>query len=149
MTTIGDFMMSDHRRCDEMLERAVEAGAAGDCDAAATAFETFHAAITRHIAWEEDLLFPPFEAATGMSGAGPTQTMRVEHVQMRELFDQMKSALASRDVSRYRELCETLVGLLQQHNMKEEQMMYPMLDEVLGERAGELIDQCNAAAPTA
>ncbi len=147
MTIIGNFMTADHRHCDEVLARAEEAAHGGDLDTAAKAFETFHAAMLRHIAMEDDVLFPAFEQVTGMSQGGPTETMRVEHVQMQAVFDEMKAALAKRDANQYLGLCETLLVLMQQHNLKEEGMMYPMLDQALGEQAGELIGRCNAHEP--
>ena len=142
-TSISDFMVSDHRRCDDALARAAQAGTAGDWSAASAAFETFHAAITRHIAAEEHVLFPAFERATGRSSlGGPTEIMRVEHEQLRELFDWMTRVLASREADLYRELHEALFALLLQHNVKEERMMYPMLDRALAEQAGELVGRC-------
>jgi iron-sulfur cluster repair protein YtfE (RIC family) len=144
MSIIGNFMTADHRQCDEALAGAEEAVHGGDWGAASAAFQTFHAAMLRHIAMEDDVLFPAFEDATGMSHGGPTETMRVEHEQMRTVFDEMKGALAKRDANQYLGLCETLLVLMQQHNLKEEQMMYPMLDQALGEQAGELIGRCNA-----
>lgn len=142
-TSISDFMVSDHRRCDDALARAAQAGATGDWSAARAAFEAFHAAITRHIAAEEEVLFPAFERATGRSSlGGPTEIMRVEHEQLRELFDWMTRVLASREADLHRELHEALFALLLQHNVKEERMMYPMLDRALAEQAGELVGRC-------
>lgn len=143
MTRISEFMMSDHRRCDDALARAAQVAATDDWSAASAAFEAFHAAITRHIAAEEELLFPAFEKATGRSSlGGPTEIMRVEHEQLREVFDWMARVLASREVDLYRELHEALFALLLQHNVKEERMMYPMLDRALGEQADELVGRC-------
>lgn len=142
-TSIGDFMVSDHRRCDDALARAAQAGATGDWSAASAAFEAFHGAITRHIAAEEDVLFPAFERATGRSSiGGPTEIMRVEHEQLRELFDWMRDVLASREAALYRELHEALFALLLQHNVKEERMMYPMLDRALAGQTDELVRRC-------
>ena len=142
MAKIGDYMSQEHRQCDEALARAEDAVTAGDWAAAQAAFEAFQGAMERHLALEEDKLFPAFEEATGMSGAGPTQIMRAEHDQMRKLFEQMKQAALARDNAQYLGLSETLLLLMQQHNIKEESMMYPMLEQALGSRAGELIPAC-------
>jgi hemerythrin-like domain-containing protein len=142
-TSISDFMVSDHRRCDDALARAAQAAAGDDWSAACAAFEAFHAAITRHIAAEEELLFPAFESATGRSAlGGPTEIMRVEHEQLRDVFDWMTRALASREADLCRELHEALFALLLQHNVKEERMLYPMLDRALAKQAGELVGRC-------
>ena len=142
MTSIGEYMAKEHRQCDEAFARAEDAASSGDWAAAQAAFGAFHGAMQRHLALEEDKLFPAFEEATGMSGAGPTQMMRVEHEQMRGLFDEMKQAAAARDSARYLGLSETLLVLMQQHNIKEESMMYPMIEQALGVRAGELVPAC-------
>ncbi len=69
------------------------------------------------------MLFPAFEQATGMT-MGPTRVMRMEHEQMRGLLSQM--AMAATDIDALVEHGDTLLMLTQQHNMKEEGMLYPM-----------------------
>lgn len=140
--SIAEYMARDHRECDEAFARAEDAAASGDWAAAQKAFQAFHDAMERHLALEEEKLFPAFEKETGMSGAGPTQMMRIEHEQMRRLFEEMKQAAAARAGAQYLGLSETLLILMQQHNIKEESMMYPMLDQALGSRAGELLPAC-------
>jgi iron-sulfur cluster repair protein YtfE (RIC family) len=61
----------------------------------------------------------------------------------------MTRVLASREVDLYRELHEALFALLLQHNVKEERMLYPMLDRALGERADELVGRCRERGLTA
>lgn len=99
-------------------------------------FDRFHAAMAHHLAMEEEQLFPAFESRTGMNG-GPTQVMRVEHEQMRGLLQAMAGAVESGDQAGYLGLSETLNMLMQQHNLKEENILYPMSDRILGDaRAG-------------
>ena len=83
-----------------------------------------------HFKKEEDILFPEFERTTGIT-MGPTQVMRVEHAQARELLERMRSALEGRDKKNFLAVADTLMILLQQHNMKEEQILYPMCDQYL------------------
>lgn len=78
---------------------------------------------------EEELLFPALEALNGP--AGPTQVMRMEHGQMRALAAQAGAALAGRDAQEFFGLAETLLLMIQQHNMKEERILYPLLDRSL------------------
>ena len=54
---------------------------------------------------------------------GPTRMMRMEHEQMRQLFSELAEALENRDKDGYLGLSETLMILMQQHNMKEEQVL--------------------------
>jgi len=125
------FFTDDHHRCDE-LWAAVEAAAdRGDEAATREAFAKFEAALRRHLEMEEQVLFPEFEQATGMT-MGPTQVMRAEHAQMRGVLDQMARA-ADRDLDQLIEHGDTLLMLTQQHNAKEEGVLYPMVQAHLGD----------------
>ena len=131
-----------HRHCDNLFVAAEEAAQRGDWPVAAPAFEHFHNQMRAHFEAEEALLFPAFETATGMS-AGPTQMMRHEHEQMRSLLAQLAAACETHDSEGYAGAAETLLMLMQQHNMKEENILYPMCDQALGaeaERLGAKID---------
>lgn len=123
-----------HRHCDSLFVAAEESVRRGDWTAATASFERLHGQMEAHFAAEEDLLFPAFEAATGMSG-GPTAMMRHEHEQMRALLAQLAAACAARDGDSYSGVAETLLMLMQQHNMKEENILYPMCDRALGAEA--------------
>jgi hemerythrin-like domain-containing protein len=126
-----------HRHCDDLFVAAEESAQRGDWTAAAPAFERFQDQMKAHFAAEENLLFPAFEAATGMS-AGPTQMMRHEHEQMRSLLLQLAVACEAHDGESYAGVAETLLMLMQQHNMKEENILYPMCDQALGAEAQRL-----------
>lgn len=52
--------------------------------------------------------------------------MRGEHQQMRTLVADLLVALSAEDKDAYISVSETLMVLMQQHNMKEEMMLYPM-----------------------
>ena len=134
MTTVLEFLGNDHRACDDLFASAEAAVAQGRWDGARQLFAQFDAAMDRHLAMEEEVLFPAFEARTGMR-SGPTEVMRMEHAQMRDLLRDMADAVATGNQSRFLGLSETLNMLMQQHNLKEENMLYPMSDQVLaGER---------------
>jgi hemerythrin-like domain-containing protein len=131
MNQTTQVMPAHHRHCDDLFVAAEEAVQRGDWAAASTSFVRFHDQMEAHFKAEEDLLFPAFEAATGMS-AGPTRMMRHEHEQMRSLLSQLAAACASRDGDAYSGVAETLLMMMQQHNMKEENILYPMCDQALG-----------------
>jgi len=126
-------MTQDHRHCDDSYAAAEEKVAAGRWDEAGQSWTRFRDALETHLKREEDFLFPAFEAQTGNS-QGPTAVMRIEHEQMRSLVSEMDEAIVARDADTFLGLAETLMILTQQHNMKEEQILYPMSDQVLGDR---------------
>lgn len=131
MSQISQYMTQDHRACDERFASAEEAVSTQDWESAATQFEGFQQAMERHLGMEEEILFPEFEQATGNT-MGPTQMMRMEHEQMRDLIRQLAAALHAQDVDTYLGVSETLLIMMQQHNVKEEQILYPMTDQALG-----------------
>ena len=133
MQTITEYLSAEHRHCDDMFAEAEAAAAKNDLAAAQTGFAAFRQGMERHLSKEETIMFPAFEQASG-SSMGPTSVMRMEHEQMRELFAEMQAALAAKDTHTYAGLSETLLVLMQQHNFKEEQMLYQMADRTLGER---------------
>ena len=130
MTSIRSFMTDDHRQCDDLFAEAEQAIAKNNLDAASVAFTCFQVAMLAHFDAEEKILFPTFEAKTGMS-MGPTQVMRLEHAQMRELLAAAVDALKAANVDDYLGVAETLLIMMQQHNMKEENILYSMCDQHL------------------
>ncbi len=127
---ISNYMKNEHRDCDTSFAKAEEAASLGKWDVAEEQFIAFSNETLTHFKKEEEELFPAFEAQTG-SSEGPTQVMRFEHEQVRGLIGKLVEALGAQDKDAYLSLCESMMILLQQHNMKEEQMLYAMCDRVL------------------
>ncbi len=125
MSSIPEYMTTKHRECDDIFSDAESAVAKGDWATAETSFAAFAKELEVHLQMEENMLFPQFEQATGIT-AGPTQVMRGEHEQMRALVAQLNQTMASQNKDEFLGLSETLMVLMQQHNMKEEMMLYPM-----------------------
>ncbi len=145
METISNFMMADHRRCDELLAGVEDNISAGDWEKAQSEFSGFRQGMEQHFAREESVMFPTFEERMG-STAGPTQVMRMEHEQVRGLLADMDNAIKALDQDASLGVSETLLIIIQQHNSKEEQILYPMVDQVLGNEAQEIIDRMQAVA---
>ncbi len=95
--------------------------------------------MARHFRMEEEILFPALQAGGGP--AGPVQVMRMEHAQMNDLLEQMAGALAARDAQSYGGIGETLLIVMQQHNHKEEQILYPIADQILAAQREPLLER--------
>jgi len=128
---ILEFMRDDHRACDNAYAGAESALIDKKMEEANRAFADFSKATLHHFDMEEKELFITFEKRTGMMG-GPTQMMRYEHQQLRSLLESMRLALAEERINDFFGIGESMMIMLQQHNMKEEQMLYPMIDRALG-----------------
>jgi hemerythrin-like domain-containing protein len=138
MHAITDFMASDHRACDAMLITVEHAVAKRNWELARSEFARYRDGMLNHFTAEECVLFPLFEQTTGMY-RGPTQVMRGEHAQMRLLLTAAASALAEQDVDDYAGNAETLLIMMQQHNLKEENVLYPMCDQHLAAQVEALL----------
>jgi len=137
MTTVSSFMQENHRECDELFAAAEEAVVESNWDTASARWRDFSSALSAHITdREEGQLFPALEAVNGPMG--PTMVMRGEHEQMRVLVAQLDDALAAKDQPQFLGLAETLMMLMQQHNMKEENILYPMMDQCIPDEAAKL-----------
>jgi hemerythrin-like domain-containing protein len=126
---ISHYMTTEHRECDSLFATAEASIAAKNWDAAEQDFLAFSNETLLHFKKEEEELFPTYEAKTG-SADGPTQVMRFEHDQVRGLIGKMVEAIEKQDRDACLSLAESMMILLQQHNMKEEQMLYAMCDRV-------------------
>lgn len=128
---LSDFFTQDHRDCDDLWPAVEAAAQGGDGAALQDAWVRFERKLLRHFVMEEEHLFPALEAATGMHGMGPTMVMRSEHEQMRKLLVAMADAVEQGDRQALLDLGDTLLMLIQQHNVKEEGMLYPMAEQAL------------------
>lgn len=137
--SLRDFLADDHRRCDALYAAAEAAAQAGDPEQTRALSAAFTFNMRRHFMMEEEGFFPEFEARTGMQGAGPTEVMREEHAQMRGLLDRIDGAAADADFDTLLSAGETLLILMEQHNLKEEQMLYVLADEVFAGVTDELL----------
>lgn len=126
--TTSEFLGDDHRACDALWADVERSADAGDIAATRGLFTAFEEAMQRHFAFEEQVLFVALDAATGMHGLGPTAVMRSEHEQMRRVLHAMSVALATGRADDMMAEGDTLLMLLQQHNMKEEHIVYPLAD---------------------
>ncbi len=137
-TSLIEYFGGDHNDCDERWAQVEALLDSDDGAKLGSAWQEFDQAVRRHLAKEEEVLFPAFEAASGMGQSGPTVVMRLEHQQMRGILDQISVAVDAGDTEEALDLGDTLHMVTQQHNVKEEGMLYPMAENVLGEEWADL-----------
>jgi hemerythrin-like domain-containing protein len=130
MATLTDCMSAHHQACDELYAEAEEAAQAGRWERCQAATSGFAAAVTAHFAAEENTLFPRCQAANPVA-RGPVSVMLGEHQLMRELIAELERAAADGDADSWLAAGDTLVILMQQHNLKEERILYPLCDQAI------------------
>ncbi|TPW19463.1 MAG: hypothetical protein FD126_2661 [Elusimicrobia bacterium] len=145
MKSVFDSFEKDHDRLDahfgefQRLKRT-------DFPAAKADFKAFMFGLRRHIVWEEEILFPVFEKATGMRDAGPTAVMRHEHVLIKLRLDALHEKVRAADPDCDAE-AQALLAVLKDHNMKEEQILYPAIDRMLAPGELAAVESAMAAIP--
>ena len=121
----------DHDRLGALEAAAMEAWGGGETRAAARLLLGFVFGLLRHIRFEESVLFPEFERLSGMTAdRGPTAVMRVEHRAIEPLLEDMRAA-AARGARPSEPTRADVRAMLHLHNLKEESVLYPMLDRAL------------------
>jgi iron-sulfur cluster repair protein YtfE (RIC family) len=133
-TTIRQYFADDHDRLDGLFQRFT---AKGDPTESHAAFWEFKAGLERHIGWEEDILFPLFDAHAGIRDTGPTAVMREEHQQIKRFLETIATKLRAGDSATTVAEAE-LLEVLEAHNWKEENILYPGIDQLVSteERQG-------------
>ena len=142
------YLQADHERLDGLIETARTSAHGGDMDSAARHFSEFRDGLLRHIRIEEEMVFPEFERATDLDPAsGPTGVMRHEHVEITRLLDLIHDLFSGPrpGAEAFERLHGTLVPLLQEHNAKEERILYPMTDRMVAPpRLKDLVNRMRA-----
>ena len=139
--TIGGFFQRDHSEIDAIFAelqrglRSADEGVAEKQPVILAQFDRFDARLERHIAWEEEILFPAVESKNPMLSAGPGQVMRMEHQEIRRWKGEARRALEAAPltvtaVEQAAGALERMFGILKDHNLKEEHVYYPLADEM-------------------
>ena len=127
-----EMLTAQHRTCDVAFAKLEQTALRKEWTDAAIALQAFLDQTESHFNYEEHVLFPALEAATA-SAAGPTSVMRKEHAPMREFFNDLRRAVETHAALLLADAAETLLFLMQQHNSKEETVLYPMADRMLSD----------------
>lgn len=129
---ITAYFQADHDRLDQLFQQFQKAKQR-DLQAAKPFFRAFRSGLKRHIIWEEEILFPLFEAKSGMGrGMGPTAVMRREHELIQDLLEALHDKVRNGD-ARSEEQEKALLEVLGGHNTKEEHVLYPAIDQLASE----------------
>jgi iron-sulfur cluster repair protein YtfE (RIC family) len=87
------------------------------------------AALASHAQLENELLFDALDPHFG--GSGPVAVMRAEHEQIEGTLDQIPAA---EELDRAKSLLLHTITLARQHFAKEEQVLFPMAQQVLDDQ---------------
>jgi hemerythrin-like domain-containing protein len=125
--TLGAALEREHREIDGGIEAFIES-LPGGLDQTEPLLRAM-SGLRRHIYLEEEFLFPPLREAGMMV---PLFVMLRQHGELWQTMDALSSQLgAGSDAEAVSASCRGLLTLLDQHNSKEEPIIYPQADTIL------------------
>lgn len=96
-----------------------------------------------HHAKEEDILFKEFnrcvEKESGCIHCNPIEQMLIEHDEGRDFVKKMERALIKQNKKELFTNAKNYISLIQEHIFKEDNILYPMADEILNKDTEEKI----------
>lgn len=111
-----------------MLMNAIEGRLAGaDLATLQTAAALFEGAILAHARFENEPFFAALDRA--MPGGGPVTAMRAEH---EEIESELAKVATSRDAGEARQHLQAAIAEARSHFQKEELVLFPMAEQLLG-----------------
>lgn len=130
MDELSLYMQQAHERLDLEYERSARLRES-DPEAAWVAFSEFLDGLHRHMALEEEVLFPAFNAHPLAGAQGALAAMRGEHQRILALLDELQVCQAEYN-PRAVVVEDQLQRLLDDHHEAEEKIFQPWLATVLG-----------------
>lgn len=121
---------------------------AGNLRDARESFAAFDQGLRRHIAIEEEMLFPTIEQVGGLRrDFGPTAVMTAEHRSIRALLARLETLFQDDGDPHARSgTMSELFALLESRDAKEEMVLYPMADRlIVDEDRDSLLSRIRAA----
>jgi len=131
--TLGAALEREHREIDGGIEAFIDALPDGRSETEPLLRSI--SGLRRHIYLEEEFLFPPLRAGGMMV---PLFVMVRQHGELWNAMDALSALLDSdADADALLASCRALLDLLDQHNSKEEPIIYPQADKILTADASE------------
>jgi hemerythrin-like domain-containing protein len=126
--TITDALLGEHGVIYRLLEHLTSRPFASVEEARAQAAE-LAAGLAAHAHLEDELLFVPLEGPLGPNG-GPLAVMRMEHEEVEGTLERLAQVEDIQDADK---LAAHLLTVAHEHFEKEEEVLFPMAVELLGE----------------
>lgn len=132
---IYDFFTNDHRRLEDLLEKATKDMNAIDMDA----YLEFRIGLLTHISWEEKVLFKAAQIANNNVAIPLAKQLRVEHGAITSLMVPPPNA----------ELFKVLKVVLEKHDLLEEEEggMYDICEELTSGQTAEILEELHNLPP--
>lgn len=137
MNSTDNWLMHDHSLYETLLSQCQDAVEIEDWGTADLALRDMVTHLKRHMALEEEVLYPAYEA-TAHAPQGPTRALREEHDQIVRLIRDMVRVIKTRDSGHVLECLTHLENLMIKHHEKEEDIFLPMASYIMNASREEL-----------
>ncbi len=135
-------LLHEHTEFDDALAEHQRALVRGDLEVARDAFRRFSLALSHHARMEDEVVFPVYAPiGAGVVGGG-LELLAAEHSKLGRVIESMSSELdelvaplSPETLVRWIEREQMLKHLLQHHDQRERNLVYPALDAALDEGA--------------
>jgi len=140
MGSTDNWLIHEHSLYENLLSRCTEAIEIEDWKTANLLFKSMVSHLKRHMAMEEEVLYPAYEAATH-APQGPTGALREEHDHIVRLVMDMARVIKTRDSDYVLECLTHLEKQMIKHHEKEEDLFLPMASYILDANREEISQQ--------
>jgi len=140
MNSTDNWLVHEHSLYEDLLTECHDAVENEDWEGANLIFNQLVMHLKRHIAMEEEVLYPAYEAAPD-APQGPTTALREEHSTIIRLIEDMVPVIKTRDSEPMLECLAHLENQMIKHHEKEEDIFLPMASHILNSSHDELLSQ--------
>ncbi len=140
MSSTENWLIHEHSLYENLLSRCTEAIEIEDWKTADLLFKRMVTHLKRHMALEEEVLYPAYEAETH-APQGPTGALREEHDHIVRLIMDMARIIKTRDSDYVLECLAHLEKQMIKHHEKEEDLFLPMASHILDANREEISRQ--------
>lgn len=130
--TVSEYLCWDHRRLESILADTMALARAGQWSEARPRMAEYAVGLRHHADIEDRILFAAYDQATGNLPNGPIELMLAEHRDVRFGIDALERAIGAQDLDATEEALGVLLNVTEQHHAKEEEILFPCMDETLG-----------------
>lgn len=138
MNNTDNWLAHDHSLYEDLLSQCQDAAEIQDWGTVDLAFNELVTHLKRHMALEEEVLYPAYES-TPHAPQGPTTALREEHSNIIHLIRDMVRVIKSRDPEHVLECLAHLENRMIMHHEKEEDIFLPMASHILNAGHDELL----------
>jgi hemerythrin-like domain-containing protein len=137
MNSTDNWLVHEHSLYEDLLTECHDAVENEDWEGVNLIFSQLVMHLKRHIALEEEVLYPAYESAPH-APQGPTTALREEHSTIIRLLQDMAPVIRTRDSEHLLECLAHLENQMIKHHEKEEDIFLPMASQLLNSRRDEL-----------